>query len=87
MNGTILFSSISPNYEQSLKDELFGCFKYVGIPFDILDRMPTRDRKYYIMKHNNDNDKLSKESGTSKTTEAIDRYTDITQKNIQNLKR
>lgn len=39
------------------------------------------------MKHNNDNDKLSKESGTSKTTEAIDRYTDITQKNIQNLKR
>lgn len=47
-----MFSSISPNYEQNLKDELFGCFKYIGIPFDTLERMPVRDRKYYIMRHN-----------------------------------
>lgn len=87
LNGTILFSSISPNYEQSLKDELYGCFKYMGIPFDILDRMPTRDRKYYIMKHNNETNKGSKNSEGSSTTEAIDKYTDIYQKNIQNLKR
>ena len=51
-NGEILFSSISPDYEENLKDELFGCFKYVGIPFEMLDKMPVRDRRYYIYKHN-----------------------------------
>lgn len=59
----------------------------MGIPFDILDRMPTRDRKYYIMKHNNETNKGNKNSEGSSTTEAIDKYTDIYQKNIQNLKR
>ena len=51
LSGTILFSSISPNFERNLKDELYGCFKYIGIPFDVLDRMPVRDRKFYIAKH------------------------------------
>ena len=52
MNGTILFSSISPDYERNLKEELYGCFKYTGIPLSELDRMPTRDRKSYIFLHN-----------------------------------
>ena len=64
LNGTILFSSISPNYEQTLKEELFGCFKYIGIPFDQLNKMPTRDRKYYIMKHNNE---MEKQNNRKKT--------------------
>lgn len=86
MNGTILFSSISPNYEQTLKDELFGCFKYIGIPFDILDKMPTRDRKYYIMKHNNEMEKHKNEdSGSAHTTDAIEMYTELHQQNLKNL--
>lgn len=48
----MMFSSISPEYEENLKEELFGCFKYMGIPFDVLNAMPTRDRKYYINQHN-----------------------------------
>jgi hypothetical protein len=48
----ILFSSISPKAEEYLKKELFGCFKYIGIPLDILQKMPVRDRKFYIMTHN-----------------------------------
>lgn len=52
LNGTILFSSISPDYERNLKEELYGCFKYIGIPLSELDRMPTRDRKSYIFLHN-----------------------------------
>lgn len=52
LTGTILFSSISPTYELNLKEELFACFKYVGIPFDVLDKMPIRDRKFYIHKYN-----------------------------------
>lgn len=48
----MLFSLISPNYEANLKEELFSCFKYIKIPFDVLERMPIRDRKYYIYRHN-----------------------------------
>lgn len=58
LNGTMMFSSISPEFERNLKEELYGCFAYVGIPFDILDRMPTKDRKFYISKHN---EKVAKE--------------------------
>ena len=39
-------------YEQNLKDELFACHTYMKIPFDVLDKMPMRDRKYYIHKYN-----------------------------------
>ena len=39
-------------YEINLKEELFACHMYVKIPFDVLDRMPIRDRKYYIQKYN-----------------------------------
>lgn len=52
LRGTILFSSISPDYERNLKDELFACFKYIGIPFDVLETMPIRDRRFYIYKYN-----------------------------------
>ena len=48
----MMFSSISPRAEENLKEELFACFKYVGIPLDVLDKMPVRDRKYYIHKYN-----------------------------------
>lgn len=47
----MLFST-SPNAEQYLKDELWGCFKYIKIPLDVLYKMPTRDRKYFIQRHN-----------------------------------
>lgn len=48
----MMFSSISPDYEENLKEELFGCHKYIGISFDVLEHMPIRDRKYYINQHN-----------------------------------
>lgn len=48
----ILFSGISPDFEETLKEERFGCFKYIHIPFAELDKMPIKDRKYYIRKHN-----------------------------------
>ena len=37
-----------------LKEELWGCFKYIGIPFETLEKMPIRDRKYYILRHNSE---------------------------------
>lgn len=48
-----MFFSISPNdYERQLKEELWGCFKHIGIPMEVLMTMPIQDRKFYILKHN-----------------------------------
>lgn len=73
----MLFSSISPNYERNLKDELFGCFKYIGIPFDILDRMPTRDRKFYIAKHNGIMDEEKSRDTTKVNGEMINKFAEM----------
>ena len=76
-----MFSSISPDYERNLKDELYGCFKYIGIPFDILNKMPIRDRKFYIAKHNGIvEDEVRKERGDSRIDgEMINKFTDYSQ--------
>lgn len=39
-------------YERQLKEELWGCFKYIGIPWETLYTMPIQDRRFYIQKHN-----------------------------------
>lgn len=54
-------------------------------------RMPTRDRRFYILKHNEAIDKENKEyesmkNGNMAKTEAIDKYTDIDQQNEINAK-
>jgi hypothetical protein len=82
--GTILFSSISPNYARNLLDELWGCFKYMKIPFEELKKMPTKDRKYFIQKHNIEVEEENEEyerrrNGGSTSTESIDRFTDMSQ--------
>lgn len=89
LNGVILFSLISPEYERLLKEELFGCFKHIKIPFDELMKMPVRDRKFYILKHNEATDAEREEyenrqKGGSTKTEAIDAFTDIDQQNLKN---
>lgn len=88
LSGTILFSSISPDYAKNLLDELWGCFKNMKISFEELKRMPTKDRKYFIRRHNAEVDAENaeyerREHGGS-TTQAIDKYTDIEQANLKN---
>ena len=83
LSGTILFSSISPNFERNLKDELYGCFKYIGIPFDVLDRMPVRDRKFYIAKHNGITEEENSKNRNENTIngELINTYANLHQLN------
>ena len=88
LSGKILFSLTSPNQERDLKDELFGCFKHVGIPFDVLEKMPIRDRKFYIAKHNGIIEKENeKEKGNTVDGEMINKYTDMSQLNDINSKK
>lgn len=55
-----------------LKDELFSCFKHVGIPFTELMKMPVRDRRYYIFKYNEymeaQNEAMNNQGGASNST-------------------
>ena len=86
LSETILFSSISPNFERNLKDELYGCFKYIGIPFDVLDRMPVRDRKFYIAKHNGITEEENSKNRNENTIngELINTYANLHQLNEKN---
>ena len=67
-------------YEQNLKDELFACHMYVKIPFDILEKMPIMDRKYYIQKYN-EYMEARKEAmdGDKSSTHDISKYTSMSQ--------
>ena len=79
---------MSSNQERELKDELFGCFKHIGIPFQVLEKMPVRDRKFYIAKHNGIVEKEEeKEKGNTIDGEMINKYTDMSQLNDVNSKK
>ena len=69
-------------YERNLKDELFACHMYVKIPFDVLEKMPIMDRKYYINKYieyvNARNDAMNN-GGSSTSNSNISNYTSMSQ--------
>lgn len=81
LNGMILFSSISPDYEKNLQDELYGCFKYIGVPYDTLYKMPIRNRKYLIAKHNKqmEDEKRAMSGNKEVSGDMINAYTDVAQ--------
>lgn len=63
-----MFFSISPNdYATALLDEIYGCFKYIGIPIETVMNMPVQNRKYFISRHNHDTDELNKKYGSNDT--------------------
>lgn len=56
-----MFFSISPNeYAEALLNEIYGCFKYIGIPIDTVMNMPVQNRKYFIAKHNYECEEMNK---------------------------
>lgn len=58
------------------------------IPFEELKMMPTKDRKYYIQKHNSEveaeNAEYYKREHGGNTSTMIDKYTDMEQQNLRN---
>lgn len=81
---SIFFSTFPKDYERRLKDEIWGCFKYIGIPMDTIMSMPIQDRKYYILKHNEEQGNLQRDMGDRKNSielygESLNRYADIAQ--------
>ena len=56
----LFFSTLPNNYAATLQEELYGCFKYIGIPYETLWKMPIQDRKFIIARHNSEQDSIEK---------------------------
>ena len=42
-------------------DEIWGCFKHIGMSYDMIMKLPIQDRRALIYKHNMEQDALSRE--------------------------
>lgn len=43
-------------------DELYGCFKYIGMSWDMIMRLPIQERRMMIRRYNMDADAIEKNS-------------------------
>lgn len=77
------------DYERILKDEIWGMFKHIGIPMETVMSMPIQDRRYYIQKHNHEQEAhataetQSKNSGTNKISGDINEFARMEQANAK----
>jgi hypothetical protein len=81
-----MFSSISPDYEYYLKEEIWGCMHYMGFSYETLRKMPIRDRKYFIMRHNQEIERQNAQYENTKSISgsALNEFAKSSQ-NIKNL--
>ena len=72
----------------SFKEEIWGCCKYIGLPYDTVMSMPIQDRKFYIMKHNEEQEKHNKNVYNDKTSvfsgDTINNFAQLEQQKIKN---
>ena len=69
----LFFSTLPSEYEKTFKEEIWGCFKYVGIPMDVLMTMPIADRRFYITMHNKQDNPRSVENEELESCEETDK--------------
>lgn len=61
-NLTNFYFSILPNeYSKNLLNEIWGCFKHVGMSWDMIMKLPIQDRRALIHKHNMEQDAINNE--------------------------
>lgn len=88
-NLTSFYFLISPTeYAKNLLDEEWGCFKHIGMSWDMIMKMPIQDRRALIRKHNIEQEELNKEleggsNGNIRTFEgeSINTYAKLEQSN------
>lgn len=89
----LYFSLVPSDYERSLKDELWGCTTYMKIPLETVMKMPVQDRRYFIHKHNEEQQGIrsaheKRDNLMVYDGDAINAYAKNEQENIKNrLKR
>ena len=88
----LFFSTLPRDYDAALQEELWGCFRYIGISYDTLLKMPIQQRKFIIMKHNMEQEGLEKEYERQKNGKnsmtvnglAINEFARLDQANAEN---
>lgn len=79
-----------PNeYETRLEREIWGCVKYIGIPYETVMKMPIYKRKDYIRLHNEEQEGIARQHNkdSSKSTVSgmmINDYAKLEQANKDN---
>lgn len=59
---TNFYFLISPTeYAKNLLDEEWGCFKHVGMTWEMIMKLPIQDRRTFIKKHNLEQESIEKE--------------------------
>lgn len=77
------------DYERILKDEIWGMFKHIGISMETVMSMPIQDRRYYIQKHNHEQEAhvaaetQSKNSNTNTYSGDINEFARMEQANAK----
>jgi hypothetical protein len=67
-NLTNSFFLISPNeYAKNLSDEIWGCFKHIGMSWDMIMSLPIQERRAFIHKHNMEADAIEREINKGET--------------------
>ena len=91
-NLTNSYFLISPTeYAKNLLNEEWGCFKHIGMPWDMIMKLPIQDRRAFIHKHNREQDEINRDIDRSEGKdmqsvqgEAINAYAKIEQSNLKN---
>ena len=70
-------------------DEIWGCFKYVGIPIETIYKMPTKNRKYFIQLHNGlmEKENFKRRKKNMSTNTGINAFAKMEQDKINNIAR
>ena len=89
-NLTNFYFSISPNeYYNNLLEEEWGCFKHIGMSWEMIWSLPIQERRAFIRKHNIETDAIERESELSTRSDSnrtyegstINKYAELTQNN------
>ena len=62
---TSTFFGLNYSYRKPFLEEIWACSEYLNIPYDVLMKMPTDVRKFFIFKH------------TEKINKQIERYDEV----------
>ena len=87
----LYFSLIPSSYDRVLKDEIWGCTHYMKLPMETVMKLPIQDRRYYIQKHNEEQQGLRasyerRNGNRIYDGEAINEFAKLEQENIKNMK-
>lgn len=83
----MLYSADAEVFEINFWNEIWGCVKYIGLPYDTVMNMPIQDRKVWIQKHNIESKNEGKDPNEGNVSGfMINAYAENEQNNMKNMR-